>query len=183
MNRNISHRVHVATPHRQNIVPEIAELVFGPGCAFEVSLQILSGPAMPPSALTENIKIQNANGAHSGREVLRSQSTSVSPTETFYLAPSSASWGAHNRGTARNSFRASAAGAASSAKLLKPFKGEDIRVLLLENINQTGKDILSQQGYQVESLKSSLPEDQLIEKIKCVVSMRHICCMLALIDL
>ena len=27
---------------------------------------------------------------------------------------------------------------------------------------------LSSQGYQVEFLKSSLPEDQLIEKIKCV---------------
>ena len=53
------------------------------------------------------------------------------------------------------------------AKLLKPFEEEDIKILLLENVNQTGKDILSQQGYQVESIKSSLPEDQLIEKIKC----------------
>jgi D-3-phosphoglycerate dehydrogenase len=51
-------------------------------------------------------------------------------------------------------------------KQLKPFKEQDIKILLLENVNQTGKDILSQQGYQVESLKSSLPEDQLIEKIR-----------------
>jgi hypothetical protein len=51
-------------------------------------------------------------------------------------------------------------------KQLKPFKEQDIKILLLENVNQTGKDILSRQGYQVESLKSSLPEDQLIEKIR-----------------
>jgi D-3-phosphoglycerate dehydrogenase / 2-oxoglutarate reductase len=67
-----------------------------------------------------------------------------------------------------DSFGAVAGGVAPLAKLLKPFKEEDIKILLLENVNQTGKDILLQQGYQVESLKSSLPEDQLIEKIKCV---------------
>lgn len=55
-----------------------------------------------------------------------------------------------------------------NAKHLKPFATEDIKVLLLENVNQTGREILSQQGYQVEFLKSSLPEDQLIEKIRWV---------------
>jgi len=60
------------------------------------------------------------------------------------------------------------------AKLLKPFKEEDIKILLLESVNQTGKDILSEQGYQVESLKSSLPEDQLIEKIKCITTEKPI---------
>lgn len=53
-----------------------------------------------------------------------------------------------------------------NAKHLKPFATEDIKVLLLENVNQAGRDILKQQGYQVEFLKSSLPEDQLIEKIR-----------------
>lgn len=56
-----------------------------------------------------------------------------------------------------------------NAKHLKPFATEDIKVLLLENVNQTGRDILSQQGYQVEFLKSSLSEDQLIEKIRWVL--------------
>lgn len=56
-----------------------------------------------------------------------------------------------------------------NAKHLKPFATEDIKVLLLENVNQTGREILSQQGYQVEFLKSSLPEDQLIEKIRWVL--------------
>lgn len=55
----------------------------------------------------------------------------------------------------------------ANAKHLKPFATEDIKVLLLENVNQTGRDILTKQGYQVEVLKSSLPEDQLIEKIRC----------------
>jgi hypothetical protein len=72
-----------------------------------------------------------------------------------------------NKRRLTGSFGAASGGVAPLAKLLKPFKEEDIKILLLENVNQTGKDILSQQGYQVESLKSSLPEDQLIEKIKC----------------
>ena len=41
-------------------------------------------------------------------------------------------------------------------------------MLLLENVNKTGQTILKNQEYQVESLKSSLPEDQLIEKIRDV---------------
>jgi len=53
-------------------------------------------------------------------------------------------------------------------KDLKPFDSQDIKILLLENVNQSGKDILTGQGYQVEFLKTSLPEDQLIEKIRDV---------------
>lgn len=56
--------------------------------------------------------------------------------------------------------------AALKAKQLKPFASEDIRILLLENINETGRDTLSKQGYQVEALKTSLSEDELIEKIR-----------------
>lgn len=51
-------------------------------------------------------------------------------------------------------------------KPLKPFDTTDIKILLLENVNQSGQDILRAQGYQVEALKTSLPEDQLIEKIR-----------------
>ena len=54
----------------------------------------------------------------------------------------------------------------SAPKPLKPFNTQDIKILLLENVNQSGRDILTGQGYQVEALKTSLPEDQLIEKIK-----------------
>ncbi|KAI1647283.1 hypothetical protein F4815DRAFT_446223 [Daldinia loculata] len=53
-------------------------------------------------------------------------------------------------------------------KQLKPFNTQDIKILLLENVNQSGRDILTGQGYQVEFHKSSLPEDQLIEKIRDV---------------
>ena len=53
-------------------------------------------------------------------------------------------------------------------KQLKPFREQDIKILLLENVNVTGIEILEGQGYQVETHKSSLPEDQLIEKIKYV---------------
>jgi D-3-phosphoglycerate dehydrogenase len=57
-------------------------------------------------------------------------------------------------------------GTGAPAKALKPFATKDIKILLLENVNQTGIDNLSGQGYQVEALKASLPEDELIEKIR-----------------
>ena len=60
-------------------------------------------------------------------------------------------------------------GTGAPAKPLKPFATEDIKILLLENVNQTGRDILTAQGYQVEALKSSLPEDELISKIRWAV--------------
>jgi D-3-phosphoglycerate dehydrogenase len=80
-------------------------------------------------------------------------SLSVSPTATMH-SPSSlsfASGGLANR---------------IKPKQLKPFNTTDIKILLLENVNQSGRDLLTQQGYQVEFLKCSLPEDQLIEKIR-----------------
>ena len=83
------------------------------------------------------------------RTVSNSLRLSTSPTFTFH-SPSSSFGGPK----------------ISSAKQLKPFDTKDIKILLLENINQTGQDILKEQGYQVEFLKSSLPEDQLIEKIR-----------------
>lgn len=94
---------------------------------------------------------ENINGL--ARQVSRSLSISTSPTSTFHSPPS---YGGPLTRKTTGAF----------PKQLKPFREEDIKILLLENVNQTGKDILSEQGYQVEALKSSLPEDQLIEKIK-----------------
>jgi len=74
-----------------------------------------------------------------------------SPVASFSSPPSS--YGGHQK---------------ASAKHLKPFQTQDIKVLLLENVNKTGQDILRKQGYQVEAMKSSLPEDQLIDKIRDV---------------
>ncbi|GKZ39513.1 phosphoglycerate dehydrogenase ser3 [Aspergillus brasiliensis] len=83
---------------------------------------------------------------------------STSPTASFQSAPSSHGGSVFGSRTIP----------LANAKHLKPFATEDIKVLLLENVNQTGRDILTKQGYQVEFLKSSLPEDQLIEKIRDV---------------
>ncbi|ODV70114.1 D-3-phosphoglycerate dehydrogenase 1 [Hyphopichia burtonii NRRL Y-1933] len=55
-----------------------------------------------------------------------------------------------------------------TSKALKPFSTGDIKILLLENVNLTAINIFKNQGYQVEFYKSSLPEDELIEKIKDV---------------
>ncbi|TKA60497.1 D-3-phosphoglycerate dehydrogenase 2 [Cryomyces minteri] len=85
------------------------------------------------------------------RTVSNSFDLSSSPTATFNSPPSS--FGGLRR---------------VSTKQLKPFATQDIKVLLLENVNQTGQAILRAQGYQVEFLKASLPEDKLIEKIRDV---------------
>lgn len=78
-------------------------------------------------------------------------SVSTSPTATFHSPPGSFGGVVPLRG---------------QPKQLKPFNTQDIKILLLENVNQSGRDILTGQGYQVEFLKTSLPEDKLIEKIR-----------------
>ena len=64
-----------------------------------------------------------------------------------------------------------------SPKPLKPFNTADFKILLLENVNKTGVDLLQGVNYQVTSLKSSLPEDELIEKIRCGTLVRFILCL------
>ncbi|KAF1953163.1 D-3-phosphoglycerate dehydrogenase [Byssothecium circinans] len=104
------------------------------------------------------------------RQVSNSLNLSTSPNLSFHSPPAS-----FRQPPSQHSFQdrpgsnaAAAAAAGAAAKQLKPFDTKDIKVLLLENVNQTGVDILQGQGYQVEALKSSLPEDQLIEKIRDV---------------
>ncbi|MCJ1234493.1 D-3-phosphoglycerate dehydrogenase 2 [Varicellaria rhodocarpa] len=86
-----------------------------------------------------------------------SNSFSASPPPTFHSPMSS-----------YGSTQASRVTTGLFAKQLKPFATEDIKILLLENINQTGRDILATQGYQVDFLQSSLPEDELIARIRDV---------------
>lgn len=83
-----------------------------------------------------------------------SHQLSLSPSATFQSPPSSFGGARH--------------GQSGLPKQLKPFNTKDIKILLLENVNQSGREMLTQQGYQVEALKTSLPEDQLVEKIKDV---------------
>ncbi|KAJ1329423.1 2-oxoglutarate reductase-like protein [Microdochium nivale] len=86
----------------------------------------------------------------------RQASFSTSPTATFTSPPSSFSGSLANRQKQRQE------------KTLQPFETQNIKILLLENVNQSGRDILTGQGYQVEFHKSSLPEAELIEKIRDV---------------
>lgn len=67
-----------------------------------------------------------------------------------------------------NFFGATLTRTTTTPKLLKPFIAEDIKILLLENVNQSGQQLLRDQGYHVEALKTSLPEAELIQKIKFV---------------
>jgi D-3-phosphoglycerate dehydrogenase len=68
----------------------------------------------------------------------------------------------------QNQFRSRTLSTSKQAKPLKPFSTEDIKILLLENVNQTAISIFTEQGYQVEFYKTSLAEDELIEKIQNV---------------
>lgn len=99
-------------------------------------------------APAQDMPIRDA--AHRGSA---SHNLSVSPTSTFHSTASLA----HSLGSAIHE---------ETGKHLKPFETTDIKILLLENVNQSGRDILKEQGYQVEFLKTSLPEDELIEKIR-----------------
>jgi len=89
------------------------------------------------------------------RQVSSSLGFSTSPIATTH-SPSSSFSGLRLTRTTTGAF----------PKQLKPFATEDIKILLLENVNQTGRDNLAKQGYQVEFHKSSLPEDELIRKIR-----------------
>ena len=83
---------------------------------------------------------------------------SSSPTAQFSVqSPPGSSWGGNLSTTLRPR---------TAARELKPFNTQDIKILLLENVNQSGQDILKSQGYQVEAMKTSLPEADLIEKIR-----------------
>ncbi|KAG9247867.1 hypothetical protein BJ878DRAFT_490642 [Calycina marina] len=88
-----------------------------------------------------------------GRQVSSSLNSSTSPTATFQSPSNSFSGGERH---------------ITNQRELKPFNREEFRILLLENVNQSGKEILNAEGYQVESLKSSLPEEELIKKIRNV---------------
>src|SRR4051812_45196837 len=106
---------------------------------------------MPTSMLTQNIKDHQQNGAEAPlqRTVSRTNTgsyVSTSPTDTFHMSRKSFSF----EGTSPILRRPTNTGAA--VKLLKPFREEDIKILLLENVNQTGIEILQGQGYQVETL-------------------------------
>jgi D-3-phosphoglycerate dehydrogenase len=80
-------------------------------------------------------------------------SVSTSPNATFHSPPMS--FKNHERNLT-----------GAYPKPLKPFDSNAVKILLLENVNETGIDILKSKGYQVECLKTSLPEEQLIEKIR-----------------
>jgi D-3-phosphoglycerate dehydrogenase / 2-oxoglutarate reductase len=116
---------------------------------------------MPTSILSQSIKEnhENGTGAPLQRTVTNSY-VSTSPTDSFHHPRKSFSV----EGTSPTLRRSITSGA--PVKTLKPFREQDIKILLLENVNTTGVEILKEQGYQVETLKSSLPEDQLVEKIK-----------------
>lgn len=106
----------------------------------------------PPMDIQKNdpARMQRKSVSHSW-----DQNLSTSPNATFQSPPPSWARSLPQRG---------------APKQLKPFNTQDVKILLLENVNQAGCEILRGQGYQVEALKSSLPEDQLIEKIRYVVA-------------
>ena len=132
---------------------------------------------MPVSALTENLKnggsaptatanVDITPSQHLNREV--SRSIHARESFSFGTSPEAARHrpSFHTLDSTSPALTRTMTGA--PPKILKPFREEDVKILLLENVNKTGQDVLREQGYQVEAIKSSLSEDQLIEKIKDV---------------
>ncbi|KAI8094759.1 hypothetical protein BDF21DRAFT_409402 [Thamnidium elegans] len=54
------------------------------------------------------------------------------------------------------------------AKVLRPFNTSEVKILLLENINETAVKAFKKQGYQVESVSKALVGEELIQKIRDV---------------
>ncbi|ORX56397.1 hypothetical protein DM01DRAFT_1303922 [Hesseltinella vesiculosa] len=52
------------------------------------------------------------------------------------------------------------------AKLLRPFNSSEIKILLLENVNETAVKAFNKEGYQVETYSKALVGDELLDKIK-----------------
>ncbi|KAF7727636.1 D-3-phosphoglycerate dehydrogenase 2 [Apophysomyces ossiformis] len=53
-------------------------------------------------------------------------------------------------------------------KVLRPFNTAEVKILLLENVNETAVKAFRKQGYQVETYSKALVGDELIEKIRDV---------------
>ncbi|KAI7884852.1 hypothetical protein K492DRAFT_204515 [Lichtheimia hyalospora FSU 10163] len=53
-------------------------------------------------------------------------------------------------------------------KVLRPFNTAEVKILLLENVNETAVKAFKKQGYQVETYTKALVGDELIEKIRDV---------------
>jgi len=51
-------------------------------------------------------------------------------------------------------------------KQLKPFNTGDIKILLLEDVSRTARELLQSEGYQVEFHTTSLREIELVEKLR-----------------
>jgi D-3-phosphoglycerate dehydrogenase / 2-oxoglutarate reductase len=114
---------------------------------------------MPTAA--QDIPVRNGHGAEDdlSRTVSNSfnaATLSSSPTATFHrgLSGSPSATFHHSPHSHRSG---SIYDKASAAKPLTPFNTQDIKVLLLENVNVTGQEILRKQGYQVEAIMFKVP--------------------------
>ncbi|KAI7868823.1 uncharacterized protein EV154DRAFT_556813 [Mucor mucedo] len=54
----------------------------------------------------------------------------------------------------------------NKAKVLRPFNTSEVKILLLENVNETAVKAFKKQGYQVETYSKALVGEELIEKIR-----------------
>lgn len=123
-----------------------------------ISIKDTSPPRPITSTTTQTMSSARdiASSEQLSANLANALSLSASPTSTFHSPIAS--------------FGSPAPARASTipSKQLKPFNTGDIRILLLENVNETAREKLIGQGYQVEFHKASLPEDELIEKIRYV---------------
>ncbi|KAG0332044.1 D-3-phosphoglycerate dehydrogenase 2 [Podila humilis] len=115
-------------------------------------------PNSPPTS-TSRVMPTNVTGTPS------TTTTATTNADGSAAATTSSSSPVPNGRERQGSFGGSSS---SKAKHLKPFNTANIKILLLENVNETAVSALRAQGYQVETHAKALAEDVLIEKIKDV---------------
>ncbi|KAG0213702.1 hypothetical protein BGX33_002772 [Mortierella sp. NVP41] len=122
-----------------------------------------SPPSTPSTARVMPTNVMNTPITAQGNNSTATPATTVTPSATSSAnAPNTP--GTEIRGRERQgSF-----GGSTRAKVLKPFNTANIKILLLENVNETAVRALRDQGYQVETHAKALAEDVLMEKIKDV---------------
>ncbi|KAG0084562.1 D-3-phosphoglycerate dehydrogenase 2 [Podila epicladia] len=119
-------------------------------------------PSSPPTTVARN------PSTPSTARVMPTNVTGATSTPAQSNAPSSGTSSATTGTDGRVRERQGSFGGSTKAKILKPFNTANIKILLLENVNETAVAALRGQGYQVETHTKALAEDVLIEKIKDV---------------
>ncbi|KAK1229661.1 D-3-phosphoglycerate dehydrogenase 2 [Marasmius sp. AFHP31] len=90
---------------------------------------------------------------------------SIRPAVAASVSPVNSPGTLHERFARRQEHLANASSGIRQPKVLHPVDNDDLRMLLLENINQLAVDAFRAQGFHVDHQAKAMSEDELVEKI------------------